>query len=598
MRGLEKDVVQLLVGGSAGSGSIVCGTMLARALMEMGYYIVGDNEYPSIIRGGHTAYWVRASVRRINEIDAFNDLVVAMDHETFIRHSMEFHSDTVFILDSKVVKPPDNAKVIDVPVLKLLREEGMELIVGNSIFFGAVAAAIGIPLDYVHKAIEAQFHGRRSVIEVNSRAAAIGYEYLAQVNIDYELPRLKPPRPWGPRVLLTGNEAIALGIVKAGVKVYASYPMTPASPILHYLVGISKDKDIAVLQVENEIAAAQIVAGAAWAGVRAATGTSGGGFSLMVETLSMAGMMELPIVIVLAMRPGPSTGMATMSAQQDLLFAIFSGHGEFPRVVVAPTDQYDAYMKVIEVFNLAEKYRVPAIILEDKHLAEGHRSVPALPEEVTIDRGAIVPHEEAVKLVRSGLEYKPYQITKTGVSLHIPPGVPGLITRTESSEHDEDGFVTIVPHKASEMYLKRLRKIMYLRKEIEEKYKPLEVHGVKPSEADLVIFTWGSTLQAVIDAMEVISKELSTSVINISYLWPFPRRKFREALIGAKNAITLSVEHNALGLLGKLIRMETGFKVAYHLGKVDGRPFRPSLLVERIAKLTKAARGAKHGGSH
>ncbi len=592
---MERDVVQLLVGGSAGSGSIACGTILARALMEMGYYIVGDNEYPSIIRGGHTAYWVRASVKRINEVDEFNDLVVAMDHETFIRHSMEFRESTVFILDSKVVKPPNGVKVIDVPVLKLLREEGMELVVGNSIFSGAVAAAIGIPLDYVHKAIEAQFRGRKSVIEVNSRAAAIGYEYLAQVSIDYDLPRLKPPRPWGPRVLLTGNEAVALGMAKAGVKVYASYPMTPASTILHYLIGISKDKDMAVLQVENEIAAAQIVAGAAWAGVRAATGTSGGGFSLMVETLSMAGMMELPIVIVLAMRPGPSTGMATMSAQQDLLFAVFSGHGEFPRIVVAPIDQYDAYIKVIEAFNLAEKYRVPAIILEDKHLAEGHRSVPVLPEEVAIDRGAVVPYEEAVKLVRNGFEYKPYQVTKTGVSLHISPGVPGLVVRTESSEHDEGGFVTIAPHKASEMYLKRLRKIKYLRKEIEEKYKPLEVHGVKPSEADLLIFTWGSSLQAVVDAMEIVGGELSASVISISYLWPFPRRRFREALMGVKDAITISVEHNALGLLAKLIRMETGFRIAYHLGKVDGRPFRPSPLAEKIIKLAKAVRGVKHG---
>ncbi len=592
---MERDTVQVLVGGSAGSGSIVCGTMLARALMEMGYYVVGDNEYPSIIRGGHTAYWVRAGVKRVNEVDELNDVVVAMDHETFTRHSAEFYSNTVFILDSKIVKPPSNVKVIDVPVLKLLREEGMELIVGNSIFYGAVAATIGVPLDYLHKAIEVQFHGRKSVIEVNSRAAAIGYEYLAQVSIDYDLPRLKPPRPWGPRVLLTGNEAIALGMVKAGVKVYASYPMTPASPILHYLVSISKDKGMAVLQVENEIAAAQIVSGAAWAGVRAATGTSGGGFSLMVETLSMAGMMELPIVIVLAMRPGPSTGMATMSAQQDLLFAVFSGHGEFPKIVVAPTDQYDAYMKVVEVFNLAEKYRVPAIILEDKHLAEGHRSVPALPEEVAIDRGAVVPYEEAVKLVRKGFEYKPYQVTKTGVSPHIPPGVPGLTVRTESSEHDEEGFVTIAPHKASEMYLKRLRKIKYLRREIEEEYKPLEVHGVKPSEADLLVFTWGSSLQAVVDAMEIIGGELSASVINISYLWPFPRRKFREALMGVKDAITISVEHNALGLLAKLIKMETGFRVAYHLGKVDGRPFRPSTLAERMIKLAKAVKGVKHG---
>ncbi len=586
--GNTQEVIQVLIGGSAGSGSLTAGTVLGRALTRLGYHVVGVNEYPSIIRGGHTAYWVRAGVDEVYELDNYCDYIIAMDPDTFTRHEKEFSDRTIIIYDPEQIRiNPPRGKVYSIPLRKLLREHNLQPISMNMISIGATAALLGVPLEYIYKGIEDQFSGKQKIIDTNKKAATIGYEY-ASTNPLENTPRLPPPKPWGERIYVTGNEALSLGMIKAGVKFYAAYPMTPASSILHYMISVSREKDIIVVQAESEIAAAQMVLGAAWAGVRAATATSGGGFALMNETLSMAGMVEAPMVIILAMRAGPSTGMATMNGQEDLLYAVFAGHGEFTKLVVAPEDQYHAYKRIIETFNLAEKYRVPAIVLEDKHMAESHRSVHAFPEDVVIDRGPLLFPEEAIKKIKEGWVFKPYEITETGVSTWVIPGTPGVLVKSDGNEHDEFGYRTIDPVIASKMYLKRIRKGEYLRREIEEKYDPIKTYGYSIDEADLIIFSFGSATWAVLEAKKYLDKQgLKIAVVQPVYLAPFPVNVFKKIIGDNTSKPMVTVEYNATGLLGKLIALETGIKPHGHIGKVDGRPFRAQDLAREIEKFYK-----------
>ncbi len=579
-----KRFIQVLVGGVAGSGSLTAGAVIGRALHRLGYHVVGVNEYPSIIRGGHTAYWVRAGVEPVYEIDYPSDYVIALDKATFSVHSRDIERDTVIIYDEESLGKQDvDAVTVNVPFKRIIRENKLNPLVTNMVGVGAAAALMGIPVTFIEKAIEDQFPRGGPLVEMDKKAVILGYEYASSMTENIEPARLPDPPRRGRRVFVTGNEAASLAMVRAGVRFYAAYPMTPASPILHYMARISREKDIIVIQAESEIAAAQMVVGAAWAGVRAATATSGGGFALMQETFSMAGMFETPAVFILAMRAGPSTGMATQNGQADLLWTVFSGHGEFPRIVVAPRDQYEMYNRVIEVFNLAEKYRVPAVIVEDKHLAESHRSIEEPPENIVIDRGAVLSRREAEERIKRGWVFKPYEITETGVSPWVPPGTPGAIVKSESSEHNEEGYVSSHPEIAAAMYEKRMRKERFLRKEIEEKHDPVKTYG-DPDKASLTVYTWGSATNAVLEASRHLAgRGVGLYVVQVVYMAPFPVNRFMEAYEPVRGKPSLTVEYNYTGQLGKLIRMETGVRADGHIGKYDGRPFRGIELAEKIA---------------
>lgn len=581
---VTKNTIQILFAGPAGSGNITSGIVVARVLHKLGYYVIGVSEYPSLIRGGHTVYWVRAGVDKVYELYRTSDYVVTFDETTYDRQEKDLREDTIIIYDPDLVKrdPPRGIKY-EVPLRKIIREYKLKPITMNMLAVGVVAGLMGLPFEEVVWSIKYQFRGKEKVAEDNIRAATIGYEYVAKQPLPNNIYRLEQAKPWGPRVLLTGNEAIGLGFVKADLRLYVAYPMTPASPLLHFMIRVMKDKSIPVIQAESEIAAAQMALAATWTGIRAATGTSGGGFALMNETLSEAGMLELPLVIVLAMRPGPSTGMATHSAQEDLLYSLFAGHGEFPRIVVAPADQEDAYYRAVEVLNLGWKYRVPAIILIDKNMAESIRSVPVLREDLKLEYGALIPREEAEKRISNGWEFKPYTETETGVPPWVPPGTKGAIVKSDSSEHDERGIVTEHPVNADKQYRRRMRKEEFLRKELEEKYEVLRIYEDNPDRTDLVILTWGSAAWASLEAKRLLSKEgYNLSIIQMIYLWPFPRKRFLETLEKYKGKPILTVEYNYRGQLGILTYMETGVKPSGHIGKVDGRPFRAEELAVKI----------------
>ncbi|MFH1486345.1 MAG: 2-oxoacid:acceptor oxidoreductase subunit alpha, partial [Chloroflexota bacterium] len=376
------------------------------------------------------------------------------------------------------------------------------------------------------------------------------------------------------RMLINGNEAVALGAAAAGCTFIAAYPMTPATSIMEYLAGKSAELGLAVVQPEDEIAAINMAIGGALAGARAMTATSGGGFSLMVEGLSLAGITETPIVIILAQRPGPAVGLPTRTEQGELGFAIHAGHGEFPRAVLAPGTAEDCFWLTVKAFNLADKYQVPVIVLTDQHLASSYVTVDSFDlSKVKIDRGLLLTDDDANKLA----EYERHQITESGVSPRALPLQGRLLVATDSDEHGEEGHIIEDAETRKQMVLKRLRKLDGVAGELGQP------RFLRSPEAKLTLVGWGSTYGAIREAVSLLQRDgVPANILQLNELWPFPAEAVSSALGG--NCRSYVVENNATGQLARLIRAETGIRASGSILKFDGRPFSPEFIVKELKK--------------
>ena len=443
---------------------------------------------------------------------------------------------------------------IGIPVGRILKEEGAPEIMRNTCIIGSLFKTIGIGWDLVEQVLKKEVSKE---IELNLKVARRGYdEVKSLVNVK---PLDRPALP-----LLTGNEAIALGLIKGGLKTYISYPMTPTSPILHFLAGIAEDFSLKVIHPESEIAVILMALGASYCGEPVAVGTSGGGFCLMTEGLSFSGMAELPVTIVLGQRPGPSTGLPTYTSQTELHFALNAGQGEFPRFVVAPGDAEEAYFWSAVSLDVSRKFQIPAIILTDKSLCEGTYNFD-IDLISKINLNAPGPWDRKAP-------YKRYAITDTGVSpLAFVPDKDAVI-KVNSYEHDEYGLTTEDPAKTVQMQDKRLSKEKFLIKEIQQ-YETVRTYGNKKSST--VILCWGSNKGPCIEA----AQKLNLKVVQPVVLSPFPLDEFKDAIKGAKKII--SVENNATGQL-KLLLKRYGINIDKEILKYDGRPFTPDELEENI----------------
>ncbi|MHA1861994.1 MAG: 2-oxoacid:acceptor oxidoreductase subunit alpha, partial [Candidatus Ranarchaeia archaeon] len=359
-------------------------------------------------------------------------------------------------------------------------------------------------------------------------------------------------------------------------KFYAAYPMTPSSGVLHFLAKNKREYDMIVLHPESEIATINMVAGASFAGARSMTSTSGGGFCLMSEGLGLIGMSEIPVVIHVAQRPGPSTGLPTYTGQGDLRFVIHASQGEFPRLVIAPGDIEECFYDVVAAFNWADKYQVPVIILTDKHLVESQSTVtPFDPKKISIERGEIIHGRYRDKDV-----YKRYVITETGVSPRAIPGTKGLLVRSNGDEHDETGFTSDQAENSRHMMDKRLRKLRYLSDELSN-VDTTKWYGAE--EAEATVISWGSTKGAVREAMRILSMDgVQINYLQVRYLVPFPSDRIGDALSRVK--ISILVENNATGQLSSLIREHLLRDVDHKILKYDGRPFTPDELAKNIVE--------------
>jgi len=570
--------LSLLVGGEAGEGISRSGFLFAKSCLRGGLYVFGANDYQSLIRGGHNFFTVNVSTENVlSQADRVN-IIIALNKDTILFHKDELEKGGAIIYDADQITVSaeelqrDDIKFIHVPLKKIVKDLEGPQIMENTVALGAAIALLNYDLELLNSVLRDIF--KEKIAEQNIEAAKHGYNHTKEnFKEDFGYKLQKNDSTQKNRIFLTGSEAIGLGALNAGCKFYAAYPMTPATPILHFLAPLEKEYKMVVIQTESEIAAANMVAAASFAGVRAMTATSGGGFCIMSEGLGMIGMTETSPVIVLAQRPGPSTGLPTYSAQGDLRFAIHASQGEFPRVAVAPGDVEECFYATLEAFNLAEKFQIPALIIMDKYLSESYGTSKLLDQNsIGIDRGQLITED-----TYTGEEYKRHQLTETGISPRALPGTIGAIVRTNADEHNELGYTTEDPELTTKMNDKRMKKLHGVSKELKN-YETVKLFG--PEDADATIIGWGSTKGPILEAMKILGEEVKVNFLQIVYLHPFPVNKVKETIESAKK--TIVVENNITSQLSSLIRENLLTAVDHKILKYDGRPFNPEALSQQI----------------
>ncbi len=569
-----------LIGGKAGFGIREAGLAFAKVCSRAGHNVFGYVEYPSLIRGGHNTYQVRADSSAYcpsKEID----VLVALDKESIERHEIRQNGSVIY--DSEIMnenqrtetEKAKNIRLYPVPLRKLAGEGSPEII-RNAVAVGASCAAIGLDFSLLEAVLKQGFRAKGDEIAImNIRAAKAGYDYIRTNFQDGSMVKLKAKGPKTRKLVLTGNDAMGLGAIKAGCRFFAGYPMTPISPLIHFMAQQAGNFNIVFRNASDEIEAINMAIGASFAGARAMTATSGGGFSLMVEAFGMAGMTEIPVVIVEGTRTGPSTGLPTWTEQGDLRFVMHASQGEFPRIVAAPGDVEECYYKTVEVFELAEKYQVPAILLTDRFLAESHMSTEMLRTDSKIVKSFL---EESH--LENGNNYRRYKITESGVSPRSMPGQRNGLFIANSYEHDEYGFYCEEAGMVRKMKEKRMRKMEGLHKEAPD---PV-LYGEK--EADITLVAWGSTKLPVMQAMEILSgKNVKVNFLHVIYMVPFKTEKIEKVLQAAKNI--LIVENNQTAQLAGLIREKTGINIENRLLKYDGRQFFAEEIADKVMELVE-----------
>jgi len=614
-----------MAGGPQGSGVDAAANIFGRACGYGGLYVYGRREYHSNIKGLHSYFHLRVSdhevAANVNDVD----LLAAFDAETVVRHIDEVVSGGGIIIDEEQA----GAKIFDIPTLSHEFKDELRLKLDERGLGGSlsdllseaekngirvfrvsymkllkdVAEKLGIPqlskvtrminvltigvsfglLNYdeglIEKAIKAIFADKPNVITMNTLALDVAYNYAKQSfphGLDKKLEKVKAEDK---RIFLSGNQAVAVGKVLGGCGVQTYYPITPAADESEYIEAheILKRKDgeraVVVLQTEDEIAAINAASGAALTGTRASTSTSGPGFSLMVEGLSWAGNNEVPVVITYYQRGAPSTGLPTRHGQDDLRFAIYSGHGEFPRIVLSSGDIKECFYDAALAFNYAEKYQVPVIHLIDKALANSSQTYPAFdPNLVKIERGKILDEADLKG------EYKRFEFTETGISPRVRIGTKNGIHWYTGDEHNEFGHISEEPFNRTQMMEKRMKKLDTIEKEVSVQEK---INFFGNTDAETIIVSWGSPKGAILESMQMLNKEgFDLGFLQVRILHPFPKDFVADMLRKAKR--TVDIEMNYSGQLGAIIMEKTAIPMNFFMLKYNGRPMTTTEVYEAL----------------
>lgn len=568
------------IGGEAGFGIMTTGLVFSKIVNRLGYFSFDYVEYPSLIRGGHNAIETIISDEPVHSLKKDIDLLVCLNEETYKLHKPRFQAQGQIIYDSEEFQINENFTKISVPFKKLLADLKGQAVMKNTIAMGASLAILGSDLSILNEIIETQF-GRKGqeVVDFNKKFAEQGYNHVKQKYTKFIKPILIK-KDTEQKLVISCNEAFSLASVISDCRVYAAYPMTPSSSVLTTMAGWAEKAGIVVKHAEDEIAVINLALGSSFMGVRSAVGTSGGGFALMVESISLAGITEIPIVVFLAQRPGPATGMPTWTEQGDLLFAVHAGHGEFPKMVLAPGDVEEMIELTTKAYNLADIYQTPVIVMSDMFLSESHKTlekkfIDSLIEKYQVNRGKTVTFPSDSKYLR-------YKITEDGISERLIPGAKGLYYQANSYEHIEDGHTTEEAIPRKQQVDKRNNKLLtYLAKDFEAP----KVFG-DINTAKTVFVSWGSNKGPVLEAQKILkSKEYETAYIHFTHVYPLDKNKIKALFVANKKYIL--VENNSHAQFGKLLLMETGIEIEEKLLKYDGRPFSAEEISEHVNKLTR-----------
>jgi 2-oxoglutarate ferredoxin oxidoreductase subunit alpha len=565
------------IGGEAGQGIQTIGGTLAILFAKSGYNVFTNQDYESRIRGGHNFYQVRLSDKPISASSDTIDILVALDKESIKYHAQELTENGYIIYDSSALKEKHEAPYfLDIPFVSLAIEHGGNRIMANSVAIGSVLGMLGENLDILSNIFDEIF-GKKGdeIIKGNINAANAGHDYaVAHCERCKAFSTGDSDVAMQPKMLIAGNDAIGLGAVASGLKFYSAYPMTPSTGIMNYIAGKEAEYGIIVEQAEDEISAINMALGASFAGVRAMTGSSGGGFALMVEGLSLAGMTETPIVVALAQRPGPATGFPTRTEQGDLLFAIYSGHGEFPRVIFAPGTPEQAFILTNKAFEISEKYQVPVIIITDQYLADSEWTF----DRFDLNKVSYSDQRLRGNVLQDSKEYNRHTFTESGVSAMGVPGDSTHLVVTDSDEHDESGHMVEDAGTRDKMVDKRLfKKLPGIREEI----SPPVIYG--DEKPDIVFVCWGSNYGILKEVVNLLSGDNKIAMMHFSEIYPLPDTAKINYLEILRNAsLTFCIENNATGQFARLIRAETGFEFKVKINQYDGRPFKVNSLLEEL----------------
>jgi len=549
----NKKDYSIIIGGAAGQGSRKAGLIIAKLFNNLGYNVFISEDYQSLIKGGHNFSIVRVSEGQHFSTREKADFLLALDENTVDKHEKSLEKNGCIVFNKDRIK---REKGIGIASDTITKELGGLPIMSNTALIAGFSKAMGIEWKVLEDALKREI-GKG--IEKNLEIAKKAYE---ETNTVLKIDSLKI----SPDPLLTGNEAIALGAVKAGLDIYYAYPMTPATTILNYLAEHEKEFNIVTAQLENEIAVINAAIGSSFAGKRSMVGTSGGGFALMTEGISLAAMAETPVLIISSQRSGPATGVPTYSGQSDLLFTLHSGHGDFVRFIVAPGDANESCYWSGKLLNLAWKYQTPSILLVDKELSE---STFEFDEKILSQ----IKKEKPVLWNGKG-EYMRYENTKNGISPMAFPGDKAVVKGT-SYEHDEKGLSVENEEAIVLMQNKRLRKFKEMEKEVDVPGS-VNVFGKKSSKK--AIIAWGSTKGVALE----VAEKLGLKLIQPLVLQPFPVKQFKSALKGVNKLI--SIECSALGQMEKLLNCH-GIKIDKTILKYDMRPFTVEGLEKKLKNI-------------
>jgi len=563
----KKDL-SIVLCGAAGQGIKTVEQFLTHVFHEAGYYIAASKEYMSRVRGGTNSTELRVSSTRVRAFVDRIDIFIPLNKTAITRQRKRLTAETVIIGEPDNISTElssEDFRIIEIPWTTIAQE------IGNKIYSNIVAAGVIAELFAIDKGIAKSYLVKRfatkgdDVVAKNYEAYLKGCEIAQQLKEEKGLQISIPKNPAVRKELMyNGAEVVGMGAIAGGCNFICSYPMSPSTGVLIHLAQHSHDFDILVEQAEDELAAINAGLGASFAGARAMVTTSGGGFALMGEGISLSGMIETPIVIHLAQRPGPATGLPTRTEQGDLELALYSGHGDFPRVILAPGTLEDAFYLTQQAFNIAAKYQVPVIILTDQYFMDLYYNFP------TFDLSKITIEQH---IIPTSKDYKRYTYTNDGIS---PRGIPGFgegLVRADSDEHDEAGFITEdLEVTRVKMVQKRLKRLETITKNA----LPPELIGRK--DYHFLIVGWGSTYTTIEEALKIIDNN-RVAFLHFKQVYPL-HPETKNYLMSAKKVII--VENNVTGQFASLLKLSTGITIEHKILKFNGMPFSVEELVQKI----------------
>lgn len=567
------------IGGAAGQGVATPGNLLAKLFARRGLHINAYNAYQSIIRGGHTFLTIRTSREPVRCMGDQLDMLIPLNQDTMDRHLGRMRAGSSVLFDGDKVKPGAAAEGVQLCPLPL-GALAKNVLYYNTAAVASVLRLVGVELKPFEEMLAQQFQRKGdAVVAENVAAARAGYDYAGT--------RFKPypfslPATGRRLAVATGNESLAMGGVAAGVKFYCAYPMSPSTGVLMWMARHARQLGIMVRQVEDELGVINMAIGAAHTGCRAMCATSGGGFALMTEALGAAAMMEIPVVCINVQRAGPATGVPTKTEQGDLWQVLGAGQGDYPRIIAAPTSIRDCFHLIPEIFNLADRFQCPGIVLADLLESEGFSTFE--PAELEFNpprnRGDVIGLDGDAPEVEGG--YKRYKMTESGIPPRAVPGTPGHAHVVATDEHDENGVLIsdefTDPHKRQAIMERRGRKMDGVLPLLD----PPRFTG--PGEAEVTLLGWGSTEGVIDEAVEQLAAQgIVANHLQIRWLVPLQSEAIARALSGARNLVI--VENNYSGQFARYLRSETGIAADAHIRKYDGEPFLPHHVTDGVKKI-------------